>query len=162
MNSPLTNLFASIYEWFGINPLYSADLGAQLRGWSPNCTGVSDGTEWYVYIGISMILITIAFYVAQYHIFDSSRYMLRRHWWLTALFLTILNFLVGFTIPFDALQARNYCASGDNALHFNSVDCFGFALTNAIWGLVLFILITSTPLIRRFSNNCRHTTFWKP
>lgn len=29
----MLDFFASLYEWFGINPLYSIDMGDYLRGW---------------------------------------------------------------------------------------------------------------------------------
>jgi len=29
----MKEFFASIYEWFGLFPLYSRDLGDHLRGW---------------------------------------------------------------------------------------------------------------------------------
>lgn len=162
MNGPITNLFASLYEWFGINPLYGTDMGAALRGYSADCTGQYTGTEWYSIIGLTMLAITVLVYAFQYHIVDSARFMRRRHWWLMALLIAVLDLLIGFTIPFNILQSNNYCSTGDNALHFSSMDCFGFGLTNAIWGFVVFVLITSVPWVRRFSRNCRHTTFWKP
>jgi Ulp1 family protease len=40
----------------GLMPLYSTDMGDQLRGWDITCTDYI-GTPWYVYIGWIMIII---------------------------------------------------------------------------------------------------------
>jgi len=153
----MDKFFASLYEWFGMMPLYSRDLGDHLRGWDITCTDYI-ATPWYVYIGWIMLILTSLSYALQYHIIDSSRFNKRNHWWLNALLIFILNFLIAFSIPYNSFQAGDYCKD----LIFSTSDCLGFGLSNAIWSLILFTIITTIPLIRRFSTNCRHTTFWKP
>mgnify|MGYP001298211249 CR=1 FL=1 len=36
----MEEFFASLYEWFGLNPLYSTDMGDQLRGWDISSSGL--------------------------------------------------------------------------------------------------------------------------
>jgi hypothetical protein len=153
----MKELFANIYEWFGLLPLYSRDLGDHLRGWDINCINFI-GTPWYNYVGFAMIIVTLLFYALQYHIIDSSRFKAKHHWWIMALLIVILNFLIAFTIPFNSLQAGDYC----NDLYFNVADCVGFGFSNALWSFILFLLLTSFKYPKYLSNNCRYTTFWKP
>lgn len=153
----MKDFFASLYEWFGLMPLYSADMGDMLRGWDVTCTDYLD-TPWYVYIGWIMVGVTAGVYALQYHLIDSPRFSQKRHWWYFALILVVINFLIAFTIPFNKIQTGDYC----NELNIGIADCAGFGLSNAIWSFLLFVLITSIPFIRKASVNCRETTFWKP
>jgi hypothetical protein len=153
----MDKIFASLYEWFGLMPLYSTDMGDQLRGWDITCTDYI-GTPWYVYIGWIMLITTSLIYVLQYHIIDSSRWNKKHHWWIFALLIVLLNFLIAFTIPFNIVNAGDFC----NQLNLTVSDCIGFGLSNSIWSFIFFLIISTNPLIRRFSTNCRNTTFWKP
>lgn len=153
----MKEFFASLYEWFGLMPLYSTDMGDQLRGWDITCTDFI-GTPWYVYIGSIMIILTAFLYSFQYHIYDSTRFNKKQHWWIMALVIVALNFLIAFTIPFNTVKAGDFC----NQLNLSASDCIGFGLSNAIWSFIFFLIISTNPLIRRFSTNCRNTTFWKP
>jgi hypothetical protein len=58
----MKEFFASLYEWFGLMPLYSTDMGDQLRGWDITCTDYI-GTPWYVYIGWIMIIRPLHFFM---------------------------------------------------------------------------------------------------
>lgn len=153
----MKEFFASIYEWFGLLPLYSRDLGDHLRGWDITCSEYI-GTPWYNYIGSSMIIVTLLFYALQYHIIDSARFNSKQHWWIIALFIVIVNFLIAFVIPFNSLRAGDYC----NQLYFTTSDCVGFGFSNAFWSFILFLLLTSFKYPKYLSINCSHTTFWKP
>ena len=153
----MKGFFQKLYEWGGLNQLYNKDLADHLFGLDITGEGFF-GTPWYSYIGLSMFAITIFFYALQYHIIDSTRFNKKYHWWLIALIIVVLNFVIAFSIPFNSLQTGNYCSD----LYFNILDCIGFGITNAIWSLVLFIIITTIPWIRSRSVNCRHTTLWKP
>ena len=153
----MKEFFASLYEFFGLIPFYSRDMGDQLRGWDITCSNY-DATPWYVYIGSIMIITTGFIYALQYHILDNSRWNKKKHWWIFALLIIAINFLIAFVIPFNTLQADDFCSQ----LNLTFSDCIGFGIANALWSFILFLIISSNPLIRRFSTNCRHTTFWKP
>jgi len=153
----MNDFFASLYELFGIAPFYSSDMGDHLRGWDITCSDFI-ATPWYTYIGLIMIGITLFVYMLQYHIIDRSDWSKRRHWWMFALLAVLLNFSIAFTIPYNAVQAGEYC----NQLIIGFSDCMGFAFSNALWSFLLFLIITTIPVFRQFSVNCSHTTFWKP
>lgn len=153
----MIDFFASIYEWFGVNFFYSTNMGDLLRGWDRTCTCYCD-TRWYLIIGWVMIILSVLIYLFQYHIIDSPRWYKKQHWWLFALILFGINFLIGFLIPFNIVQSGDYCEQ----LNLTIGDCFGFGLSNAIWSLILYILITSFPTFRKLSTNNSYTTFWKP
>lgn len=151
----MNDFFASIFEWWGLNPLYAVDLGEHLRGY--NLKGVYDGTPWYSYIGWLMVFLTFLIFSFQYFIINSSRFNRAWHWWVMALVLGALNFGIAFTIPYNDINSGNV----NTHLHINVSDCIGFGFSNAIWSLIILILITLTPL-KKASTNCRNTTFWKP
>lgn len=154
----MEDFFASLYEWFGANPFYSTDMGDHLRGWM--CINESGyyGTNWYILIGWAMIAITAFFYALQYHIIDDSRFNKRSHWWIMALIIVVLNFLLAFLIPFNTVQSGDFC----NELNLTIADCIGFGLSNTVWSFILFIVITSFKYPRHLGTNTRFTTFWKP
>ena len=156
----MITFFASLYEWFGLMPLYSSNMGDLLRGWDSTCTDFI-ATPWYIYIGWLMIIITILMYVLQYHIIDSPKFNKKHHWWIMAFVILIINFLIAFTITFNILQSGDFCQE----LNLTFSDCVGFGFSNALWSLIFFVLITSFPFPRKIDigvGNCRHTTFWNP
>lgn len=153
----MEEFFASLYEWFGPNPFYSEDMAELMRGWDITCTDYI-GTPWYVIIGWSMVAITAVFYVLQYHIIDSSKFNKKHHWWIVALAVVLINFLNAFLIMNNTIQAGDYCTNDNIAMP----DSIGIGLSNAIWSLILFILLTSFKYPRNLGINCSHTTFWKP
>ena len=157
----MTDFFSLLYRFFGLIPWYSEDMDDHLRGLDITCTDYI-GKPWYIYIGSSMLLITVFSYALQYHIIDSTRYNKRGHWWISALIIVLLNFFVAFIIPFNTLQSGNHCPQLSLAI----MDCIGLGASNAIWSFLFFILITSFKYPRslpgRRGGNCRQTTFWKP
>ena len=153
----MTDFFASLYEWFGLVPFYSQDFGDHLRGWDITCTDYM-GTPWYNYIGVIMIGVTIFGFALQYYIIDSTRFNRARSWWVFTGATVFMNFLIAFTITYNDIQAENYC----NQLHIGIGDCAGFALSNLLWSFIILTTISSIPIVRKMSTNCRHTTFWKP
>ena len=153
----MKDIFANMYEWWGFLPLYSNDLAEHLRGYDLTCSDYF-ATPWYTYIGWSMIAVVAVLYALQYHIVDSTRFMRRHHWWIVVLIISILNFSIAFSLPYNSVQSGDYC----NQLNISFSDCAGFGLSNVIWGFVIFLVITTIPWLRKLSTNCRHTTFYKP
>lgn len=154
---PITSFFASLFEWFGLNPLYGNDLGEYLRGFDITCSDYLD-THWYSIIGFTMIGSVIFLYFLQYHILDKFKFDRFYHWWFFAVILVVLNFMVAFTIPYNAIHSNNFCSS----LILNNTDCFGFGFSNAIWSFIFYTLITTFKYPKHLANNSRYTTFWKP
>jgi hypothetical protein len=152
----MMDFFASIFEWWGINPLYAGDLGVHLRGYDLH--GHYDGTPWYIYLGWSMIGLTLLTFALFYVIIDKEKFKRAWHWWIMALVLFIINFSIGFTIPYNDLNGGTI----NKTLHINTADCLGFAFSIAFWSLILLAFLTILPLRKAISNNCRNTTFWKP
>ena len=153
----MQEVFAKIYEWFGLIPFYSKDMGDHLRGFDVTCTDYI-ATPWYSYIGWIMLVTTIFTFALQYYIVDSPKYSQARHWWFFALGLVLLNFLIAFAIPYNDIQDSNFC----NQLKLNVSDCVGFGFSNALWSLIMYIIISTIPIFRKMSTNCEFTTFWKP
>lgn len=153
----MLDFFASLYEWFGLIPFYSTDMGDMLRGWDITCTDYI-GTPWYIYIGTILIISTSLCFAFQYYIYDSSRFNKKQHWWIMAIVIIIINFSIAFTIPFNIITAGDFCSE----LNLSVSDCAGFGLSNALWSFIFFIIISSNPIIRSKSKNVRNTTFWKP
>lgn len=154
----MREFFASIYEWFGLIPFYTTDLGEHLRGYDITCSDYM-GTPLYVYIGWIMIVLTVLFYILQYYVINSPGFNKRFHWWIIAMLIVVLNFLIAFALPFNDLQAGDYCTQ----LKFSTSDCILFGISNAIWSFILFLLLTSFPIPRKWAgHNTTDTTFWKP
>lgn len=153
----MKEFFANLYEWWGLILFYSTGMGDHLRGYDFTCSDYT-GTPYYVNIGIIMIIVTAVFYALQYHIIDSSKYNKKQHWWLFALVIVVVNFIIAFIPIYNDIQSQDFCES----LNLSVPDCIGFALSNAIWSLILFMIISTIPGFRLLSTNCRHTTFWKP
>lgn len=156
---PITNLFASFYEWFGLNPFYSKDMGDQLRGYDVTCDANFIGTHWYSIIGFSMIGLVAFFYMLQYHFLDRFRFSRRYHWWMFVLVLFITTYLIAFSISYNSIRnSEDVCS----LLKVNIADCIGFGFSNATWSLLFYTLLTSFKYPKLVANNCRYTTFWKP
>jgi hypothetical protein len=68
-----------------------------------------------------------------------------------------LNFLVATILASNSVK-EGYCSE----LTLTTMDCIGFGISNAIWSFIFHFIITSITVLRRLSNNCRNTTFWKP
>lgn len=154
----MIGLFQKLFEWFGLIPFYSVDMGDYLLGFDVTCTGYI-GNPWYTQMGLALFGSVILAYILHYHVIDSPKYNKLGHWWITAIALFIVNFAVGFVPLYnEVVLAEYYCEE----LYLGVEDCLGFALSMSIWSLLLFVLLTSFPYPRRFSTNASYTTFWKP
>ena len=152
----MKEVFAGLYNWFGIIPV-SKDLNDHLRGFDIGCEDFL-ATNKYLLVGWIMIALTIFGYALQYHIVDRRSYSQKHHWWITAMVIFLLNFAIAFLIPYNDIRTMNYCVN----LQLQVLDCYPYAISNGVWSLLLFLLMTSTPFPRKLSTNCSYTTFWKP
>lgn len=151
----MKEFFSNFFEWFGLNPLYTRDLGDHLKGFDVTCSGYF-GTPLYSYIGWLLIIITFFSFILYYFIIDSPRFQLKSHWLIVLFFTIAVNFLIAFIMPYNDLKSGNYCID----LKISVADCIGFGLSSAIWAAVIFILLSLSPWPRNNSNNCRYTP-WK-
>jgi hypothetical protein len=144
----MNEFFARMYEWFGLLPLYSRDLGDHLRGLDFACTGYL-AIPWYTYTAFIMIISTVIFYGLQYDLISGTRFTRRRHWGLTALLIVMFNFFIAFLMPWMVILSGSYC----QRLKIYFIDCVGFGISNAAWALVLFgLLSTIQPIILLLKN----------
>lgn len=133
----MTRFFAYLYEWFGLFPIYSQDLGTFLRGWDYACVGYF-ALPWYRYVGLLMIIVTGLIFMLQYDLISGTRFKKREHWELAALAVFIVNFLIAFTVPIVAIMKGMHCP----LLKLSLADCVFFGLSNGIWSVIFFSLLS--------------------
>jgi len=138
----MDEFFARMYEWFGLIPIYSKDLGEFLRGYDYACTGYF-ALHWYLYIGLFMIVSTLLLFALQFDLVSGIRFKKIEHWELAGLIVAIVNFAIAFGVPFIAIQNGRYCMR----LKLATMDCLTFGFSNALWALVFFSLLS---LLRYF------------
>jgi len=153
----MTDFFASLYEWFGLNPLFSTNFGDHLRGLDTACNDYA-ATPIYSVVGIAMMGLSMLFYALYYHVVDSVKYSRRGSWFVVLLALIILDFCIAFLLPYNDIQAGNFCKSEDFSI--DGTDCFGFAFSNSIWAAIFFTFFSLLPFPRSLSVNCKFTP-WK-
>lgn len=152
----MTDFFLSLYEWFGLIFFYSQDMSNLIAGYG--CNSLSDeGLPTINIVGIILLFSVLLTYLFMYHLLNSAKYNKVTHWWIVAFILFLFNFLVAFVMSWNIVNAMT-----DMACELSMGDCIGFALSNSIWSLVLFGVISSLPWPRKFSSNLCETTFWKP
>jgi hypothetical protein len=142
MREILVHFFANLYEWFGLMHIYSKDMSDFLKGWDYACTGYF-ALPWYTLIGLVMVILTTLIFALQYDLISAVRFKKSEHWELAAIVVVICNFIIAFTIPFVAINKEMLCPQ----LKLSASDCIFFGLSNAIWSLIFFSILTG---IRRF------------
>ena len=133
----MIHFFASLYKWWGFNPFYSADLDEFLKGLDFGCTGYL-ALQWYVIIGLFMVIATTLLFGLQYDLIDSRRFKKQKHWILAAFVVVVVNFAPAFAVPFVAIETGNYCLH----LKITAIDCIGFGISNSLWSLILFSVLS--------------------
>lgn len=156
----MKGFFANIYEWFGyfIFP-YTKEFGNMLNGKDQSCNN-GQGDNYYVLLGFTLIISCIIVFVTQYYLINRSNFNKKKHWWIMALLLALINFMFAVIYTSNLIQNESFCS--DDKQKISSIDCYLFGLDNAFWSLILFVIITSIPFLRSKSSNCSETTFWKP
>lgn len=145
---------------FLYNPLFglmSEFFITHINGMTASCMGVQDN-KIVNQVGLVMIVTVLLGYALLYHFIDSTRYHKKGCVWLMGLVLALLNALIAFFWVFGDIRSGNFCSLNPITM----TDAIGFAMTNAIWALLLFLIISSLPFPRAMSKNLSHTTFWKP
>ena len=139
----MTRFFQCLYEWFGLIPIYSKDMAEFLKGMDVSCTGYY-ALPWYFYVGVFMLVVTFILFMIQYDLISGKRFPKNEHWELAALVVVIVNFALAFTVPFVAHETKFYCPN----LQISTLDCIGFGVSNAIWALVLFSVLSLIQRLR--------------
>ena len=134
----MRDVFARMYEWFGLMPLYSHDMSEFLKGMDTSCMSYF-ALPAYFYIGLAMIIVTGLIFALQYDLISSARFPKREHWELAAMVVFITNFLIAFSVPYVAILIRSYCI----LLKLTVLDCIMFGLSNAIWALIFFAILNT-------------------
>ncbi|WP_299989359.1 hypothetical protein [uncultured Pontibacter sp.] len=150
----MIEFLAGLYEWWGLSPLYATDMGDHLRGYNISCS--YDGTPWYSIVASIMVVVSFLTYSAYYHVIDKSTWQRREHWVIFLAINFIINFFIAYAIPMNDLSTENYCSE----LTLSIGDCIGFGVSNGIWAIILFSLVSLSPFPRKLSVNCRNTP-WK-
>jgi hypothetical protein len=152
-----------IYEWFGLNPFCRPEMVEFLSGFE-DCGEEYEAKKWYLIFGIVMLFSTVFIYFLQYHIIDKSRFSGFKWWWFFAVSAFIFNFIFSFlylyNFSINAEDSEFNCLS-EGVMILSNADYLLFALNNAIWSFFVFVIISSSPIPRRFSRNCYNTKFYR-
>ena len=139
------NLIASLYELFG---WFDSDLGEHLQGWDgKDYSGLAQYLIFFVGCFILVVLVVLFFY----KLFDNIRFNKRIHWLITL----VITLSICFTWPFVKITNDLSTESVASDLSFNSSDALGFAVTNVILMMILFVF--SSIVFSRLSINNRFT-----
>jgi hypothetical protein len=147
-------MFRQLYEWFGLSTPYGADMREYLAGYDA-LTGDYSGSNYYIVLGLTMIVVVCSFFSGYYFLLDRNAFRKRRHWFLVLLICMTINFLIGFKIGHSG-----FSVAAEQGLAMNLMDCAGVGISNMLWSMILFVLLSIPPYPRRFSTSCGFTP-WK-
>lgn len=150
----MNNILATLYELFG----YSRDFGKFLRGWQSDCAdyGASQYPGMFV-----LLLVTVGiFYVFHYHVLNSTGFNKKSSCWVMGLLLALTNFAISFAWVSRLVGAGGYC---EELKISETQDFILFSLASATYAFIIWAILTSSPIPRRFAGvNMNQTTLWKP
>ncbi len=131
----MKEFFASFYELFSRLGFYNADLGLYLYGYCCD-TGTFDSDSLYPMFGWIMIIGSIIMATLFYYIINHPRFNKWSHW----LLILGISLLFQYTIPYftlsDHLEVGRICSD----LIVHKSDISGFAFTNLLLALVIYIV----------------------
>jgi hypothetical protein len=130
--------FVFIYELFA--SLFSTELADHLYGLSRNNDGTTEARSLYLYVGLSMLVISLVIAAVYYFAINSPKYN-RWYHWITAMGTNaIINLLVGFYLPFRDYQAGEIADEIKPGIGIG--DLWGFGFANAIVSLLFFFIFS--------------------
>ena len=148
----MNEFFGSIYELFARLGLYGTGLEMYLYGFECN-TGAFTGEALYASMGFYMILCAAISALLFYKIIDHPRFNRWYHW----LIMMGINALALFLIPYirlkDHLDIGRICVD----LFVQNSDIVGFAISNLILGVFLYIVFSLG--LRFWSRNASCTPY---
>lgn len=109
----------------------------------------SDVDTSYVALSIIMLLISISGFIVHYYVIDNVRWDRKENLWTSSAIVAILTILVSYLLP------------KQNPLKQVPSEYY-LCVINGLFSLILMVILSSIPLLRKQSTNCKHTTFWKP
>lgn len=147
-------MFKQLYEWFGLSTPYNADMREYLAGYDA-LTGDYSGANYYIVLGLTMIVIVCAFFSGYYFLLNRNAFRTRRYWLAVLLLCMMINFFIGFKIAHTGVSVAD-----EQGLVMGMMDCVGLGMSNMLWSMIFFVLLSIPPYPRRFSSNCGFTP-WK-
>lgn len=149
----MKDFFAVMYELF--IGWYGQELGDHLYGLNPQTGSNYDSSSLYVIIGFIGLFSSLLITLIYYKFWDSPTYNTWKHWSLALLGNLIINFSLGFYLPYKDYQIGNIAPSIRDAIDTSDITAFAFG--NIFWALIWFLLFSI--IIRHFSKNNRLTPF---
>lgn len=148
--------FGSIYCWF--EDFFGLDLANYLWGEA----SVSQDTNMFIGIGLTMLLVSLAIVVTYYYVINHPRL---NNWWGWLIFFGInalANFLIGWQWVLKDYYAGKMVETDKVTgklvdLSIDESDILAFGVSDMIIGMLAFILISY--LIKWWSTNCSRAPF---
>lgn len=148
--------FGSIYCWF--EDFFGLDLANYLWGEA----SVSQDTNMFIGIGLTMLLVSLAIAVIYYYVINHPRL---HNWWGWLIFFGInalINFLTGWQWVLKDYYAGKMVETDKVTgklvdLSIDESDILAFGVSDMIIGMLAFIIISY--LIKWWSTNCSHAPF---
>ncbi|TSJ36557.1 hypothetical protein FO440_22270 [Mucilaginibacter corticis] len=134
----------------------TGDMLTHLKGFDIRCSGYY-GTPYATYLAISFLIITLGGIGMQYFAIDSPPKRPVATWWFVELIIAIVNFIAAYFVIGSSISPGHHCKD----LMLNGLDVIGVCFFNVLCGLILAMLVTGLPWIRRMSTNNVFTTFYK-
>lgn len=99
----------------------------------------------YIALSITMLLISICGFIVHYYVIDNVRWDRKENLWTSSAIVALLTILLSYLL----LQEPKFAV-------------YYLCVINGLFSLILMVILSSIPLLRNYSTNCKHTTFWKP
>ena len=150
----MTNILKFLYELFG----YSKGMSNMLMRIGSDC--VPSGASQYPVMFYGILISVVIFYLFHYHFLNSASFNKKSSCWVMGLFLALANFVIGFVWTRDLAATADYCRDEGVA---GQQDFILFGLASATISFIIWAILTSSPVPRRFAGvNMNQTTLWKP
>jgi len=151
-------MFRAIYEVFGLNPFFSANMAQFLAGMEDLCGEKYSGVPLYTFYGIVTTAVTALVYALKYHLlFDKNKYGSSGWWWIFAGFTFVFNFVfvaIALWTKLSTAVLKFECDEEFINLISNMQEVGMVAIVIAGASFLLFTLLSWPPLLRRLSKNC--------
>jgi hypothetical protein len=150
----MTIILKEIYELFR----YSKGMSNMLMGFDSDC--LEYGASHYPVMFYVLLGTVVLFYVFHYHILNSASFNKKSSCWIVGLFLALTNFVISFVWVRNIAKTADYCQEFKLS---EPQDFILFGLASATISFIIWAILTSSPIPRRFAGvNMNQTTLWKP